>query len=215
LTEARQIPQRPVHKRRGAVVAGAGLLLGLVGIFLWWLGQPPVPRFVHQGVRVYHRHGERNSVSVYSLTGEFQELVARARTELLGRGFQEENRGDDRSCVLVRGDYASRVRTIVAVKNYAFESATADSIAYRPRPGCISVEVQHIRRPLLEHLPVRWQYWYQRCFHPGKTIRLVERAPPGQPGQRGRPRIIRVIPPGTPLSPGGRRPPPIKDPNNR
>jgi hypothetical protein len=194
------------------MVVGAGLLLGLGGIFLWWMGRPPMPRFVHQGTQVYHRRSANSSVSVYSLTGKFQELAARARAELPARGFQEEHRGDDRSCVFVRGDYASRVRTIVAVKNYAFESATADSIAYRPRPGYLSVEVQHIRRPVLEYLPVRWQYWYQRCFHPGKMIRLVVPAPPGQPG---RSRIIRVIPPGTPLRPGGRRQPPIKDPNSR
>jgi hypothetical protein len=215
LAEAREIPKRPGYRRRRAVVAGAGLLLGLVGAFLWWAGRPPVPRFVHQGTRLYHRHSDNSSVRVYSLTGEFRELAARARAELLTRGFREENRGDDRSCVFVRGDYASRVRTVVAVKNYAFESATADTITYRPRPGCISVEVQHTRRPLLEYLPVRWQYWYQRCFHPGKMIRLVEPVPPVRPGQPGRPRIIRVMPPGTPLPPSARRQPPVKDPNNR
>lgn len=130
---------------------------------------------------MYYRHSDNSSLSVYSLTGEFKELIARARAELLARGFREENHPDDRSWVFARGDSASRVQTIVAVKNYAFESATADSVTYRPRPGHLSVEVQHIRRPLLEYLPVRWQFWYQRHFHPARKIRLVERDKSGQP----------------------------------
>jgi hypothetical protein len=211
LAEMHDIPQRRVYKRRRAVLVGAGLLLGLVGIFLWWVGRPPALRFVHRGTRVCQRHSANSRVSVYSLAGEFQELAARARAELLARGFREEDRGDgDLNCVLVRGGYTSRVRTIVVVKDFAFAGATSDSILYRPQPGHISVEVQHIRRPVLEYLPVKWQYRYQRCVHPGKEIRLVE------PAQPGRPRTIRLIPPGQPsFPPGGRRQPASKDPNNR
>ncbi len=213
LTEASQIPNRPGHRRLRAVVVGVGLLLVSIGLFLQWAWRPPVVRLIEKETCVYHRHGGDSDVSIYTLAGEFQEHVNRARAELLARGFRENNRGDgDLTCEFARGDYSSRIRTIVVVRSFAFAGATSDSIIYRPRPGCISVEVQHIRRPVLEYLPVRWQHWYQLHFRPGKAIRLVE---PVQPGKLNRPRGIRVLPPGTPLPPGGRRQPIVKDPNNR
>jgi hypothetical protein len=108
--------------------------LGFVAIFLWWAERAPVLRLVHPGTHVYHRHNRNSRTSIYSLTGEFKELVARARAELLARGFRKEDHGEGgRTYVLARGDSATRMQTIVKVKNYAFESATADSVTYRPQ----------------------------------------------------------------------------------
>jgi hypothetical protein len=183
--------KRLVNPRRLAVLGGAGILLACVGVLLWWtwwVGQPPALRFLDQRTLVYHRRRGNRATHVCCLAGDFDALAARARAELLARGFREEDNGNrDCDCTFAKGDYC---RTTVVIRDFAFESATRDSIVWVPRPGWVSVEVRVVRRPLWESLPLRWQFWYQRHVLKSKSIRWKP--------------SLRPLPPKTPSQGGGR-----------